>query len=275
MNAIENKLLSNREAGRRSMMCFINCGDPNLDQTYRIAIHCARLGVDVLELGVPFDNSFSDGATNLKSHARALQNGVEFEDVIELVNSIRGNLPIPVVLLVDFRHSVRPRGIQSVVQAVDACGADGILLHGLPPLFTPDYLTQCNLNQIDPVFSLYPKSTNEKINDVVALSRGLIYLVTQYGRSGSRIDFRSPQVMTFFSNVRSFTTLPLLAGFGIKERSDIEALFANPFIDGIVIGSAIASIIERGLGSPQRMASELTDYLAPIVELKDTGELQV
>ena len=45
-------------------MVYIGAGDPNLDATHDLALAFDEVGVDVLELGVPFSDPLADGLVN-------------------------------------------------------------------------------------------------------------------------------------------------------------------------------------------------------------------
>jgi tryptophan synthase alpha chain len=44
--------------------------------------------------------------------------------------------------------------------------------------------------------------------------------------------------------VRAASPLPVCAGFGIRSREQVERLRAH--VDGVVVGSALVEVLERG-----------------------------
>ena len=74
-------------------------------------------------------------------------------------------------------------------------------------------------------------------------SRGFVYAVTMTGTTGSAAE-PSPDVLTYLDRVREASTVPVLAGFGIRERSQVEAL--APHVDGVIVGSALIQLLEQG-----------------------------
>ena len=81
MSTLKNRLIQNRKNHQRNLTVFLNSGDPDMDTTVELLQICGDYGVDVIELGVSFANSFTDGATLIRSHERALANDVSFETV--------------------------------------------------------------------------------------------------------------------------------------------------------------------------------------------------
>jgi tryptophan synthase alpha chain len=268
MGRVLATLLNNRNARRRSICTYLNCGDPDIATTRKLIELCEEKGVDLIELGVPFANSFTDGSSVLNSHQRALQNGVRFEDVIEMVQGLRQTSSIPIVLLADFSYTVKERGLNTIIRQAKDAWIDGLLLHGLPPLYLNEYLQLTNEHAIAPVFSLYPNSKPQAITQTLANAGSFIYLVSQYGRTGNAVDFRSEPIQHFYSSLREATNLPLLAGFGIKDRTDIETIFSTSQLDGVIIGSAITKIIEQALLNNEDIIEHTTRYLDNIIPTK-------
>lgn len=271
MSIIERTLKDNRKNGQRSLMIYLNGGDPSLELTSNLIRQCAAGGADIIELGVPFPNSFTDGNTVRDSHKRALKHEVVFEDVIRVVNDVRSDCNIPIVLLADFSHSVKPRGIENVVEQCSMSGVEGLLLHGLPPLHVNDYIKHTKHYGIDPIFSLYPNTSSEKMAETLKIAKGFVYLVSQYGRTGAPVDFLSPQISDFYSTVAQKTELPLMAGFGIKSVTDMQNIFSTDAIDGVIIGSAICKIIEASPTCSDEIIEKVNGYLKLVSAAKNTN----
>lgn len=269
MSRVLDVLLRNRNAGRRSICAYLNCGDPDIETTRALIELCNQKGVDLIELGVPFANSFTDGESVINSHKRALNKGVEFEGVIEMVRQLRTTCSIPIVLLADFSHTVKARGLSHCIQQAKEAHIDSMLLHGLPPLYLNEYIRATNEYAIAPVFSLYPNSKPQAIQQTLINARSFIYMVSQYGRTGSAIDFESEEIQSFYNTIRQATDLPLLAGFGIKDHQDIETIFSISQVDGVIIGSAITKIIERTLTRGENIIDQASLYLDSIIPTKN------
>ena len=61
MNRIEERFQRLKQKGQKGFVVYIGAGDPNLDATYDLALAFDEIGVDVLELGVPFSDPLADG----------------------------------------------------------------------------------------------------------------------------------------------------------------------------------------------------------------------
>ncbi|MFZ0009648.1 MAG: tryptophan synthase subunit alpha, partial [Steroidobacteraceae bacterium] len=52
------------------------------------------------------------------------------------------------------------------------------------------------------------------------------------------------EVLAYLERVRAACALPVCAGFGIRSRAQVERLRGH--VDGVVVGSALVEVLERG-----------------------------
>ncbi len=125
---------SDRQPGRPGLALFLNAGDPPLDVFRDLVLLLDEAKVDCLELAIPFPNSASDGPVIRASASRALEDGIDRDAVLEFVQGIRPELRhLKIALLADWSYSIKPAPLQEFLERVQAAGADGLLVHGLPP----------------------------------------------------------------------------------------------------------------------------------------------
>jgi tryptophan synthase alpha chain len=91
-----------------------------------------------------------------------------------------------------------------------------------------------------------PMTPDQRLAALCQASRGFIYAVTMTGTTG-----RSAQpdagIVAYLERVRAAARVPVLAGFGIRDRAHIAAL--APLVDGVIVGSALIEAINAG-GDP-------------------------
>src|SRR6266404_2464567 len=102
MNRIVERFARLQQQKNKGFIVYIGAGDPNLEATRRLAIAFDGLGVDVLELGVPFSDPLADGLVNQLAAQRGLESGTTPPKVLETVAAIRQESQIPIVLYVYF-----------------------------------------------------------------------------------------------------------------------------------------------------------------------------
>jgi tryptophan synthase alpha chain len=52
------------------------------------------------------------------------------------------------------------------------------------------------------------------------------------------------EVVSYLDRVRAVAKVPVCAGFGIRSREQVELLRGH--VDGVVVGSALVEVLERG-----------------------------
>src|SRR5258707_7509780 len=102
MNRIEERFARLRQEGKKGFIVYIGAGDPNLEATRQLALAFDGIGVDVLELGVPFSDPLADGLVNQLAAQRGLQSGTTPVKVLETVPAIRRESPIPIAFYIYF-----------------------------------------------------------------------------------------------------------------------------------------------------------------------------
>ena len=127
MSRISKKFEGLRAEGRQGFIPFVSTGDPDLETSKRIVLTLAENGADIIELGVPFSDPMADGPTIQASSQRALNNGVTLTDVIAMVEELRAETQVPIVLF-SYLNPLFRYSIDRVAADAAAAGVDGILI---------------------------------------------------------------------------------------------------------------------------------------------------
>jgi tryptophan synthase alpha chain len=88
-----------------------------------------------------------------------------------------------------------------------------------------------------------PVTEAERLRQLCAGSEGFVYAVTMTGTTGKRVAVPE-DVVRYLESVRAQATLPVCAGFGIRSREQVERLRGH--VEGVVVGSALVEVLERG-----------------------------
>ena len=60
-------------------------------------------------------------------------------------------------------------------------------------------------------------------------------------------------------NIKKYTSLPIVAGFGINNRKQVSEICE--YTDGVVVGSSIVKIIEKNLTNKKKMLSLINKFV--------------
>lgn len=236
--------------GSPGTVLFLNAGDPPLDQLHGLVLDMDKAGIDCLELAVPFPDSVTDGVVIRRSASRAIESGITLAQVLEFIRSIKPQLDrMKIVLLADWSHTVKVPGMAAFLAAVAASGADGLLIHALPPVLRREYLDVAAEQGIPVVTTCYSiVSRPETLQEAAHAATAYVYLVAKYGRSGSRPDEGYAALQETVAELRTYGTAPIAVGFGVTDRADIDQL-GTIGADAAIIGTAAVAAVEDGLAT--------------------------
>jgi tryptophan synthase alpha chain len=88
-----------------------------------------------------------------------------------------------------------------------------------------------------------PATPADRLETLCAESRGFVYAVTITGITGGGAGLPD-EVTDYLEGVREVSPLPVCAGFGIRSRDDVARL--SGAADGVIVGSALVEVLERG-----------------------------
>ena len=85
MNRIEKKFKELKKTNKKAFIVFITAGYPNLNITEKLILEFDKIGVDIVELGVPFSDPMADGPIIQEASQAALEREVNLNDILNLV----------------------------------------------------------------------------------------------------------------------------------------------------------------------------------------------
>jgi tryptophan synthase alpha chain len=259
---------ADRQPGRPGLALFLNAGDPPLDVFRELVLMLDECRVDCLELAIPFPNSASDGPVIRASASRALEDGIDREAVLEFVQSLRPELShLKVALLADWSYSIKGTAMKEFLERVQAAGADGLLVHGLPPRLRPEYYEAATQVGQPIVTTCYATSDEAVLNEAAEHGSAYIYLVAAYGRSGTVGPPDHRALIPVMETLRRQTRVPIAVGFGVKDKSHIEGLAAVG-ADAAIVGSTCVARVTDARAAGRDVVEDFQELL---VELGQVG----
>ena len=262
---------ADRPAGRTGLALFLNAGDPPLDVFRELVLMLDACKIDCLELAVPFPNSPSDGPVIRESAARALADGVDRDAVLDFVASVRPELShLKIALLADWSYSIKDLPLREFVERVQASGSDGLLVHGMPPRLRPGYYeTAAEVGQ-PIVTTCYSSSEPAVLEEAADNGSAYIYLVSAYGKSGTVGPPDRATLVPVLETLRGRTQVPIAVGFGVKGRSDIDAL-GEVGADAAIIGSACVARVAAARADGKDVVEDFHAFLVELGAAQPAG----
>jgi tryptophan synthase alpha chain len=257
-------IFSRLGAVRPGLALFLNAGDPSFGELRRLVLMLDECGVECLELAVPFPNSVTDGPVIRRSAARAIAAGGELSATLSFVAAIHGELSrLKIVLMADWRHTVRAVGVDGFLDRVVRCGCDGLLLHGIPPRARAAYYELAHRRGLPIVTTCFAGSSPGVIEQAGLNASAYVYLASRFGRGeGAESPDRSPLAPTI-DRLREITSAPIAVGFGIGSARDVRAV-ADAGADAAIVGSACVACLEDSLMAGRDPVSSLRAFVTTL-----------
>ena len=253
MSRIEAKFKELRRKKSSAFVTFLMAGDPDLPTSLKLIKELPKLGVDIIEIGMPFTDPMADGPAIQKAGQRSLSAGTTLVDVLDLVREIRlGNDQVPIVLM-GYYNPIYAFGVEQFLRQALDTGVDGLIIVDLPPEEDIELCIPAKNVGLDFIRLATPTTSPIRLPTVLKNTSGFIYYVSVAGITGSS-NLNVTEVEKEVARIKSKTDLPVCVGFGIKTPSDAEKI--SNIADGVVVGSAIVELIDK-----KKSLDEIKNYI--------------
>ncbi len=256
MNRIEAKFEQLRAEGRSAFMPYVCAGDPTQEISRKLLLTLEEAGADIIELGVPFSDPIADGPTIQKASERALADKISLRDVLDMVETLRQETQIPIVLMTYYNLIFR-MGEADFCAAAREVGVDGVIIPDLPPEEASTLLEVAPAHNLATIFLASPTSPPERMRFIASVSTGFIYCVSVTGVTGARSSL-SDELQPMITELKKQTGKPVCVGFGISTSE--QARTVARLADGVIVASAIINVMEEHLGDEAAILSNVKKF---------------
>ncbi len=264
MSLINQKFNKLRKGGNFALMPFLIAGDPSLDITYKILLKLQEEGADFIELGIPYSDPLADGPIIQLSASRALKSGTSITHVLDLLNTLKGKLHIPVILFTYF-NPLLSFGFKKFCEIASNVGAAGIIIPDLPLEETTQFSKTANDFNLDLILLIAPTTPLERMKMISSKTKGFSYLVSVTGVTGERNNLEN-RVENLIGQLKEISSNPVAVGFGISSPDHIIKV-RKWGADGAIIGSAFVKRISESVDS--QIVNEVGRYCSEMRSAAD------
>lgn len=256
MNRIVDRFARLKREGKKGFIAYIGAGDPDLEATLQLGRAFDKIGVDVLELGVPFSDPLADGMVNQLAAQRGLESGTTPVRVLATVVELRKTSQIPVVLYIYF-NLVHRYGLERFVTEAVAAGVDGFLVLDLPPEEGAVYEGLMEKHSLCNIYLIAPTTPEDRMEFIAKRGRGFLYYVSREGVTGMQAKV-ADTLSQMVAKIRTHTELPIAVGFGISTPEQGQTVARTA--DAVVVGSAIVNEIAR-TGKSAQLVPRVVEFV--------------
>jgi len=234
MSKVEAVFAKNKASGSETLVGYFPAGFPTTQESVDACVAMCENGVDVLELGVPYSDPVMDGLVIQQATEVALENGFKLGKVFEIVKAITARVSTP-VLVMTYWNPVLQYGIRRFAEDLKRSGGAGLITPDLIVDEAGEWVRVSEELGLDRVFLATPTSTQERVNSLVAASKGFVYTVSTMGITGARADLDA-KARSVVEKIRQAPDERYTAvGIGISTGDQVTEV--NTYADGAIVGS--------------------------------------
>jgi tryptophan synthase alpha chain len=255
-----------RNKGNTTFVSFFMGCDPNYKKSLSILLEAAKSGSDILEIGFANSEASSEGPIIQAASERALKAGGNLNRVIKLAADVRKRDKKVSIVLMGYISNIFMYPMDKFVKDIAKADIDGILVIDCPHETVEENKLRELLSKHDIclIKLIAPTTTQNRIKEIVKISRGFIYAVNVKGITGVKTA-ELGSVKNMIKKIKKYTDLPICSGFGIKNSKDARVM-SKSGAEGIVMGSSLVDIVAKNLKlNEKKIATKVGNYIKNIL----------
>jgi tryptophan synthase alpha chain len=225
---------------RVALVPYLTAGYPTLEGAQALGEAYVEAGADVVEIGVPFSDSLTDGPVVQNTNTRALENGANLGYCLEL--AARFTDRVPVVFLTSYNIAFA-RGAERFLDDVAGAGVSGLVIPDLPIDEALEFREMAAEKGAAICPLAAPTTDDERLDKIAEAASGFVYCVSVAGVTGAR-EKLTPGAAELLRRVRKRVSVPVALGFGISSAE--AAVEAGKEAAGVIIGSKLMQLVAEG-----------------------------
>jgi tryptophan synthase alpha chain len=231
---------SGARAGEPALVAYLTAGFPRRER-FAATVQAIASASDVLEIGVPFTDPMADGVTIQRASLAALAQGVTLKWILSELRQLQ-DLRTPRVLM-SYLNPLLAFGVEQLAHEAARSGVSGFIVPDLPLDEGSELRAALDRERLALVQMVTPVTEPARLKQLCEASEGFVYAVMMTGVTGKNVAVPE-KTLRYLERVRAAGPLPVCAGFGIRSREQVALLRGH--VDGVVVGSALVEVLERG-----------------------------
>ncbi len=251
MTALQAMFRDCRKVNRAALIPYFTCGYPD-KRTFKSLLHmCGEIGIDALEIGIPFSDPLADGPAIQYSSQHALAAGENISTALEYASTAVNNIRTRIIFM-SYINPILAYGPEKFVRDASRCNVAGLIVPDLIPEEGRGLEKLCAGRGIDLVYLLSPQSNGDRRKIIMRRTSGFLYLVSVTGITGVRKSLPAGLIQ-YVARAKKESARPVCVGFGISTPAQAGAV--GKIADGVIVGSAIIELIRKSASANDAVKS--------------------
>jgi tryptophan synthase alpha chain len=208
-------------------------GENGLEDSLKHMDYYVNKGCKIIEIGLAFSDPSADGPIIQNAAKKAIANGINIHTCLEFTSICKKRYPDVILILMTYLNPLYAYGLEKIFSCPHI---DGLIIPDLPfeaYNLVKSYVDESHIALI-PLIGL--DSTPERIKSILTSTSGFIYLMAVKGTTGSK-EARQYELEQQVQKIASISSLPIVAGFGIKTIDQVQSLLKTT--QGVVMASQL------------------------------------
>jgi tryptophan synthase alpha chain len=258
MNTIETIFATARD-GPALVIPYICAGDPSVESTCDMLATFGSMGIQIVEVGIPFSDPVGDGRSIADAARRALGGGTTLATTLEACGSVSN---APAIVLFSYLNPIARYGVERFARDASRSNVSGVIVADLPLDEAAEVADTLRRFDIALTLLIAPGTPLQRAAAIAEASDGFVYVVSRVGVTGASKEPDIDAVERRLHVLRSHTARPLAVGFGVARPEHVRRLAAHA--DGIVVGSALVDAVSARKNDEDPV-SAARSFLAPLL----------
>ncbi|AZZ42083.1 tryptophan synthase subunit alpha [Acidipropionibacterium jensenii] len=260
-----------RAENRAALVGYLPVGHPSVADSLKamkaLTEGTTGVGVDLVEIGLPYSDPMMDGTVIQHATTAALSRGVHTRDALRAAETVAATGTHCVVMT--YWNLIEHYGVDAFARDLASAGGSGLITPDLTPDEADQWFEASDAHGLDRIFLVAPSSTEERLARTVHACRGWVYATSVMGVTGAR-NQTSTAAPELVARVKAVDPdIPVGVGLGVSNGD--QAAEIGSFADGVIVGSALVRTLveadESGEGADagiERMRLIVDDLVAGV-----------
>lgn len=237
MNRLEIKFNELKTQNQKALSIFITAGSPEFEISKKAIIEANKAGADIIEIGIPFTDSFADDTVIQINSTIAIKNRMSPYRVVNLIKELRHLINIPIVcrsyinllLSYGYRYGNDYNGFERFVTEAKLAGIDALIVEDIPFVESEQLRNICKHKGVHWINTITKLTSVEQLQSICKDSSGFIYCLAD-----------DEEIL---NQVRSLTKTPLLT-YNINSFQNFDGVILSSSIMDLMLNNKLNDVID-------------------------------